>query len=247
MYRFIPYAEFSAAMNMAIDEAIMTGIQKSTSPPTIRLYGWTPAAVSIGRFQGFDHEVDEAACMAAGVDIVRRITGGGAVYHDTVGEVTYSLIAPEGEFPKDIIASYEQICQPLITALSTVGIDATFSPINDIIADGRKISGNAQTRRKGVLLQHGTLLYTVDVDKMFSLLRVGKVKVSDKLIASVKKRVTSVKQHSGVNRDALIEHLQDAFLDQFSCEMSDYSAQELESAQRLAVEKYGSDSWVKER
>src|SRR5271157_5226509 len=97
-WRFIPYAENDAFMNMAIDESVSARVGSGQSPPTIRFYGWKPRAISIGYFQSLEREVDLDNCKTAGVDIVRRRTGGGAVFHDS--EITYSIIAREDLFPK---------------------------------------------------------------------------------------------------------------------------------------------------
>lgn len=242
-YRFIPPQAFSAHMNMALDEAICESVKRGTSLPTIRLYTWKPSAISIGYFQGLKDEVDLKTCREQGVDWVRRRTGGGAVYHDSEGEITYSLIGPEEHFPKEIIKSYEQICQPLISALESIGIRGHFSPINDIMVGERKISGNAQTRRQGILLQHGTILHDVDVDKMFSLLKVGKEKIADKLIQSVKKRVTRVLDHSDASREDLAKALAEAFGAGREIETGDYTAEELGRARQLVEERYSTDSW----
>src|SRR5208337_106311 len=99
--------------------------------------------------------------------------------------------------PKGIRESYKFICEWIVSGLGTIGINADFVPINDIAVDGRKISGNAQTRKEGVLLQHGTVLYDVDVRKMFSVLNVSAEKISDKMIKSAEERVTSVTRHVG--------------------------------------------------
>lgn len=243
-YRLIRSQPFSAYMNMGLDEAIMQGIMKGISPPTIRFYTWQPSAVSIGNFQGLHNEVDLKACKAHKVNVVRRLTGGGAVYHDELGELTYSIIGPENDFPKDIKKSYQKICSYLIKGLAGIGIKSDFCPINDILADGKKISGNAQTRRSGVLLQHGTILYDVNVDLMFKLLTVDKAKVSDKLIRSVKKRVTRVKDHSNAGIKELASALEDAFLEDFGCWFDTYSEHELKTAQKLAKEKYSSMGWI---
>ena len=143
---------------MAVDEAIAAGIAAGTSPPTIRFYTWKPCAVTIGYFQCLRDEVDREACSSKGIDVVRRRTGGGAVYHDEHGEITYSVIAPESYFSKDIRASYREICGGIIGGLGRLGIAAEFRPINDVVVNGRKISGSAQTRRQGILTQHGTVL-----------------------------------------------------------------------------------------
>jgi lipoate-protein ligase A len=243
-YRMIPLRYFNAYMNMALDEAIMEGIRTGTTLPTIRLYGWEPSAVSIGYFQGLEYEVNLEACRLQGVDVVRRITGGGAVYHDRDGEITYSLLAPLALYPDDLIQSYRLICGYLIEALQLLGIEGSFQPINDIIVDGRKISGNAQARKQGVLLQHGTILYRVDVEKMFTLLTVSEEKVSDKLIRSVKKRVTSISDIRPVSFQEVITALETAFRNNLETEYGDYTERELQRARELAEQKYSTSSWV---
>ena len=109
-WRIIPLSENSAALNMAIDHAIYEAVAQNKSPPTIRFYAWKPSAVSIGTFQSMHDEIDIEKCNAQSVEYVRRRTGGGAVYHDNRGEITYSVIAPESMFPKNIIESYQVIC-----------------------------------------------------------------------------------------------------------------------------------------
>ncbi|MFH1073217.1 MAG: biotin/lipoate A/B protein ligase family protein [Nanoarchaeota archaeon] len=247
MYRMIQLAEYSAFMNMALDEAICEAVRQGESPSTIRFYTWKPSAISIGYFQGLLNEVNIEACRQAGVDIVRRMTGGGAVYHDTNGEVTYSIIGPVDDFPKDIIKSYEAICSHIVTALKNLGINAYFHPINDIIVDGRKISGNAQTRRNGILLQHGTILYDVDVDRMFSLLKVSDQKIADKMIQSVKKRVTRVLDFGDISKERLVEELEKAFCEGREVQYGSYSEKELARAKELAKIRYETDEWNRMR
>ena len=114
------------------------------------------------------------------MDYVRRITGGGAVFHDN--ELTYSIVIPEShpQIPKNIIDSYKRICGAIMKGLDKLGIDSKYFPINDILTNNKKISGNAQTRKSKTVLQHGTILMDVDVEKMFSLLKVPDEKIKDK-------------------------------------------------------------------
>ena len=183
----------SAYTNMAMDRAELISISKGEAPPTVRFFTWKPRAISIGYFQSLREEVNLEACKNLGVDYVRRITGGGAVFHDK--ELTYSIVIPEShsQIPKNIMESYGRICGAIIKGLKQLGIESSYVPINDIIADGKKISGNAQTRKAKTVLQHGTILLDVDVEEMFSLLIVPNEKIKDKLISDVKQRVTSVK------------------------------------------------------
>ncbi|HPW45336.1 MAG TPA: biotin/lipoate A/B protein ligase family protein [bacterium] len=247
MWRIIPEKDFCAAMNMALDEAIMERVRLGADP-TIRFYSWNPSAVSIGYFQGYENEVNEEACRSSGTEIVRRITGGGAVYHDRKGEITYSLIAPEQIYPSEIAASYEVICGHIVEALTSIGIAARFSPINDVVINERKLSGSAQTRKKGVLLQHGTILYSVDVEKMFSLLRVPDEKMRDKLVKSVMKRVSSVKeQNPRISRGELGQALFHAFTKGKKWRRGDYLPEELSRALEIARIRYSERGWTTQR
>lgn len=225
-------------MNMAIDEAL-TETVAAGGQPTMRFYQWNPSAVSIGYFQSLSQEVNEEACK--GVSIVRRRTGGGAVYHDMLGEITYSVIAPESMF-QGITESYQEICGWIIRSLGNLGIHAEFKPINDVLVKGRKLSGNAQTRRNKVLLQHGTILYDVDVDKMFSVLRVPDEKIRDKVIASVKERVTSVRASCQCGKEELYHALLLGFTDGKQWEISRLSEEEKPRATELA-RRYESKEW----
>ncbi|MFN7990661.1 MAG: biotin/lipoate A/B protein ligase family protein [Candidatus Micrarchaeia archaeon] len=245
-WRLIRYSENDAYMNMAIDEAISESVAAG-GPPTVRFYGWNPGAVSIGYFQSLEKEVDTGACRKEGIDVVRRRTGGGAVFHDRAGEVTYSVTGSETLFPKDIIASYRLICGWVIDSLSLLGIRSEFKPINDIIVEGRKISGNAQTRRGGVLLQHGTILCAVDVERMFRLLRVPDEKFRDKLISSAKERVTSVSEHSGASRAEVCEALERGFTSGKAFDHGQVTPEERTRAVELARSRYSSGGWNSSR
>jgi lipoate---protein ligase len=241
-WRVIDQTENDAFMNMAIDEAVGESVAAG-GMPTIRFYGWHPSAVSIGYFQSLESEVDTDRCKQAGVDVVRRRTGGGAVYHDTAGEITYSVIGSESLFPKDIIASYRVICGWIMDSLHLLGIESEFKPINDIIVGGKKISGNAQTRRGGVLLQHGTILHSVDVGKMFSLLRVSDEKIRDKMISSVAERVTSVSAQKDVSRDALYRALVQGFTHGKEVEFGSLNDKEISRATELRLSRYATREW----
>ena len=242
-WRVIELEEKNAFENMSIDEAISENIAKGSSDPTIRFYKWKPSAVSIGRFQSMIEEVNIEACKNLGVDYIRRITGGGAVYHDANGEITYSIIGPEGVFNKGLHESYREICGYIVNALKAVSIDAAFAPINDIIVKNKKISGSAQSRKNGVLLQHGTILYKTDIKKMFSLLNVSKEKLSDKLIKTAEERVTSVKNE---NDEVTIDKLYNELFKSFTAGKEYYIGELLNEEKELFLtleKKYKSSEW----
>ncbi|MFW9787911.1 MAG: biotin/lipoate A/B protein ligase family protein [Candidatus Thorarchaeota archaeon] len=248
-FRFIDLETHSAFENMAIDEAVMLAMKEDQLPPTLRLYRWNPSAVSIGTFQGMRDEVDVEFCESSGIDYIRRITGGGAVYHDYEGEVTYSIIIPRGHrlAPADILESYRLLCGGIVSALEYLGINGEFKPINDVDVGGKKVSGNAMTRRHGCTLQHGTTLLDLDVNLMFTILKVPQEKISDKMIADVKERVTSIRDI--LERDVKIVELQEALKHGFSSALNielipgNLTDNELETAVRLATEKYSSNEW----
>ena len=241
-----------AAENMAIDEAVMR-LRPAAGVNTLRLYGWSPSAISIGYFQSLEAEVDTGACRARGVDVVRRLTGGGAVYHDTHGDLTYSVVMPVDDplvDGLDILGSYGVLLAGLVDGLAAMGIAAGFKPINDVVAGGRKISGSAQTRRGGVLLQHGTLLLDVDPEVMFTLLRVPDAKIRDKMIAGVRERVTSVRHQVGaVDRDRAAAALAAGFGKSFGADLraGGLTPEEAAVVPRIARERYGDPAWTGRR
>ena len=128
IWRVIGLETHNAYFNMAADQAIMESVSRDESRPTIRFYRWKPSAVSIGCFQSMKDEVDIERCRELGVDRVRRRTGGGAVFHDTNGEITYSVITKEADMPKGIHESYRRISSWIISGLKAVGIDAAYAP-----------------------------------------------------------------------------------------------------------------------
>lgn len=238
-FRLILHEHRNAYENMAIDEAIL-----KKGVPTLRFYKWDPSAISIGYFQSILEEVNLEECKKNGIDVVRRITGGGAVYHDREGEITYSFVCSEKLFP-NILESYRIICRCLAKGLHHIGLNAEHTGINDIVVNGRKISGSAQTRRYGNILQHGTILKKVNVKKMFSLLKVSKEKISDKKIKSVEDRVTSIEREGiEANDNEIIEGIVKGFKEVMNIEFykADLSKEEIKIAESLR-RKYESKEW----
>jgi lipoate-protein ligase A len=246
-WRLLLTGHNDAATNMSIDESIMVFVGQGEAPPTIRLYGWSPPAVSIGYFQGLEEEVDLLMCEKYGIDYIRRITGGGAVFHEH--EVTYSLSIPESSLliPSNVLESYKVICQGIVKGLAELDVKSEFAPLNDILIDGKKISGSAQTRRSRTILQHGTVLIDTDVDKMFSILKVPSEKIKDKLISDVKQRVTSLK--STLAREVDFKEVCDALSKGFECaldielEEGKLSNSELALSQDIKKDRYSSSEW----
>ncbi|HJX23108.1 MAG TPA: biotin/lipoate A/B protein ligase family protein [Candidatus Bathyarchaeia archaeon] len=248
-WRLLSFAPHDAYTNMAIDEAISRFRSQDKVPNTLRFYRWKPSAVSIGYFQLMDKEVNLEACRELGIDVIRRITGGGAVYHDYMGEITYSIIA-KGEsanIPSGIDESYGVICKGIIIGLKRLGIEAVFAPINDLLVNSKKISGNAQTRRWGIVLQHGTILVDSDIRTMFTVLKVSQAKIDDKMIKSVEERVTTINREMGRKIDFLeiVEALRTGFTEALDMDLhpAELTKEEEELARQLVLMKYKTEKW----
>jgi lipoate-protein ligase A len=196
MFRLLDTGFRDGFYNMGLDQALLESTAGGTSLPCLRFYGWKPLAVSVGYFQGLNEEVNIRSCGERGVDLVRRLTGGGAVFHNA--ELTYSLTLPLNHplAGASIQESYKILCAGIVRGLKRFGLESSFVPINDIEYRGKKISGNAQTRKMGALLQHGTVLLDNDPHLMFELLKVPPEKAGSRagLIDSVRQRVSSLRE-----------------------------------------------------
>jgi len=250
-FRYLETGEHAAAFNMGLDEAILESVATGAEPPTLRLYAWKPYAVSIGYFQGIRDEVDLERCEALGIDVVRRLTGGGAVFH--AQELTYSLVAPDSHplAAGTILDSYRSICAGVMNGLDMMGIHADFVPLNDVCAADKKLSGNAQTRKRGCILQHGTIILGLDVDTMFTILKVPNEKLKGKLMQDVRARVSSVSDMLGrsVGYPEAVLAFERGFSDALGGigPRSDPNRAEVARANELATERFASDAWTFKR
>lgn len=253
--RFIDTGANDAFTNMAIDEAIL----HYCKVPVLRVYAWNPAAVSIGCNQDIEREINLENCKTNGIDIVRRITGGKAVFHDK--ELTYSFISPESLnlLPKEINESYKEIAKALILSLKKINIGAEikktperiatpicFNSSNwyELLVNNKKISGSAQRRMNEKILQHGSILIDFDYNK--NLLLFNLITTIDN-IQNLQKRITSIKNESNkiIKYNELGSALKDGFKKNFGFEMVDDSLSEEEKilAEKLRKEKYLTDEW----
>jgi len=252
-WRLIKLDVNDAFTNMAIDEAIASARINGSVPNTSRFYGWKPSAVSVGRFQHIINEVQVENCRRHRVDIVRRITGGGTVFHDYDNEITYSVVVEENDLGTvDVTYAYGAISNGIIEAAKMLGVKAHFNqgdPKNcpNIAIDGKKISGSAQFRKSGVLLQHGTFLLDVDLEKMFRFLRVPWAKTRQDVVRVGREKLTSIREE--LNRtvsvpeayEALVQGFQKALKIEFKEEVLTQEEQQL--ASKLRREKFTTDNW----
>jgi len=233
--------------NMALDEAVLLLREAGRSPDTVRLYYFKPSSVTIGYFQRVSDAVNLEYVTSHGIPFTRRITGGGAVYHDENGEITYSVVASLEHFPRDVIERYRAVCQALIYALEELGLKAEFKPVNDVVVNNKKISGSAQTWRKQAFLQHGTLMYATDLDALEKSLKPMREKLEAHGVKSIRERVTtaSIELNRVVTRVEVVNALITGFKRALGVELEPggFTEEELELAAKLR-EKYASREWI---
>jgi lipoate-protein ligase A len=243
----------NAYINMAIDEAILTARIADLSLNTIRFYRWNPSAVSIGKFQNVENEVYLNNCRKHGVDVVRRITGGGTVYHDAEDEITYSVVASKEDLEaEDITAVYAKIYAGLAEALEILGLATDFNEGDakrcpNLTVNGKKISGSAQSHKGAIVLQHGTLLLDVDLEKMFTYLRVPWAETCMEIVSVAKNKITSIRNEfkKDVSETEVYQALIKGFQKALNIQLASgkLTLYELELAEKLCKEKYVTDDW----
>jgi lipoate-protein ligase A len=265
-WRVIDTGLHSGPQNMAIDEAIMRAHGRGEVPPTLRFYGWEPAAVSIGYFQSMTKEIDLDAVRAGGFGYVRRSTGGRMIFHHM--ELTYSVTIGQELLPGDVTETYRELSKGLLAGLRYLGgapvlSDGEEDPRRanpagfntacfdtpsayELTVNDRKIAGSAQTRKEGVILQQGSILLDLDVDLLFRLMRVPAASY-DQLKERLRSKATSVTEALG--RSVSYAEARDAFIQGFTTGLGIHlleapltDAEEADAA-LLVADKYGNDTW----
>jgi lipoate-protein ligase A len=158
------------AYTVACDQALLAARAEGSAPDTLHLYRRSRPAISLGHFQVLEDCVDVELAGESGIEVIRRLSGGSAIYTDP-GQLIYCLAVSADQVPESPLESYPVLCRGLVEALAILGVHAAYRPLNDVEVDGRKISGSAQTRKRGVVLQHGTILVDTDVDIMVRVLK----------------------------------------------------------------------------
>jgi lipoate-protein ligase A len=234
------------ALHMALDDVMLDDVSAGRRPPTLRIWEWAGPAVVMGRFQSLRNEVDAQAAQRLGIEVVRRISGGGAMFIEPGNTITYSIVAPVSLVDgMTFEQAYAFMDQWVIAALDTLGIKAWYQPLNDITSSAGKIAGAAQARRGGAVLHHVTMAYDIDAVRMLEVLRVGREKLSDKGTASAQKRVDPLRRQTGLPRAAVIERMIETFRDRHGGLVADVlRPDELERAQVLVRERFATPEWT---
>ena len=228
-WRVIREEVLGGASAMAYDEvAARTAAEEGVG--TVRLYQWLPACLSLGYRQAPD-TVDWEFCESQGIDVVRRPTGGGGIYHDTHGDIAYSVIAPAEAVPGSLAETYELFCEPLFDAFEELGVPAAFAdepaealhepscylrdidPAHDIAVDGRKLAGNAQYRTRDAVVQHGSISFEVDAERHLACFADPPVDAD-----RFRERVTGLSDHADTERDVSLDSEHVGLTDSYNLE-----------------------------
>lgn len=228
--------ETDPRFNLAAEEYLL----RNEGEDTIMLWQ-NDKAVIIGKNQNAAEEVNLLFAEQNGISVVRRITGGGAVYHD-LGNINFTFVADyrDGEYN-----NYERFTRPVCDCLYTLGIEATLSGRNDVLVDGMKISGNAQTVKNGRIMHHGTLLLSADVETMQGVLSPKEIKFQSKSVKSVRSRVTNLKDRlpKGMGVRDFLNYLLEFLKDQYACEGYTFCEADVEGINRIKSERYDRFEW----
>jgi lipoate-protein ligase A len=256
-WRLVREESRQGPMNMALDE-VAARTAAETGQSTCRVYRWDPSTLSLGYHQD-PATIDWEYCDRQGITVTRRPTGGGAIYHDSHGDISYAITAPAADLPGDLMDSYELLCEALLAALEGLGIDADFAdeersaiyepacylravhPAHDVVVDGRKISGNAQYRQRDAVVQHGSLTFEATTERHLACFTDHAATAEE-----FDRRVTSVLDHADVAREAAVATLERELADWAGAHEGNWRESELSDARDLAARKYENDEWVRE-
>ncbi|WP_018295900.1 lipoate--protein ligase family protein [Corynebacterium lubricantis] len=232
-------------VNVALDELLMDQVEAGTRGPTLRIWEWEDRATVIGSYQSYVNELNPDGVEKHDIQVVRRMSGGGAMFMEGGNCITYSLYVPD-----KLVAglsytdSYEFLDRWVIAALAEHGVNAWYVPINDITSDGGKIGGAAQKRKGSTVLHHVTMSYDIDADKMTEVLRIGKAKIAHKGLRSAKKRVDPLRRQTGASREEIISTLISTFSARYGAQPAELSEQDLDAARELVDTKYSTHAWT---
>ncbi|MFV9510200.1 lipoate--protein ligase family protein [Tepidibacillus sp. LV47] len=274
IWRFIDFEYHTPGFNMALDEALLEWHSQKLFPPTIRFYGWDPATLSIGYFQKIYQEINIEKVKEHGLGLVRRLTGGRAVLHDQ--ELTYSVIVSEDhpKMPKTVTEAYREISKGLLYGFQELGLNAYFSipeteeekenlkrPRSsvcfdapswyELVLEGKKVAGSAQTRQKGVILQHGSILIDLDEDKLFDLFLYPNEQVRRRMQRNFANKAVTIQEVA--KRKVTLEEVREAFKKGFeqglNIQLEPYTLtkDEIQYVEQLAKNKYENDAWTLSR
>jgi lipoate---protein ligase len=236
-WRLIPESSLSPSLNVALDEHLLEETIAGRTSPSLRFWGWNRSAVILGSSQSVQNEVCYAELTREKLALVRRISGGGTMFVEPDGVITYSIIMPEAILQGlSIVESYEFLDRFAVRALKEFGVEANYAPINDIVSPIGKIGGAAQARRRGFVLHHTMIAYCLDLEKLAAVLRRG--------VKSTAKRVSPLVNHLKLDRSLVVDRLVKEFEMAFGLDQQALSELEIEKAGELVRQRYDTREWT---
>ncbi|MCM3637427.1 lipoate--protein ligase family protein [Sporosarcina luteola] len=271
VWHFINSGKCSPSYNMALDEALLEWHSRGEIGPVLRFYEWDPATLSIGYFQSVEREIDLEAVEKHGLGFVRRPTGGRGVLHEH--ELTYSVIVTEDYpgMPETVTEAYRVISDGLLEGFRNLGLHAEFSlPASkeqsnnlkkpksavcfdapswyELVVEGKKVAGSAQTRQKGVILQHGAILLGLDEDKLVSLFKFPSEESRKRMLESLPEKAVAIDRLT--NREISVEECVGAFATGFEKALDivlqpmELTAEQLLYVEEVEKRKYANKDWT---
>ncbi|MEK6268994.1 MAG: lipoate--protein ligase family protein [Planococcus sp. (in: firmicutes)] len=267
---FINSGEGTPSFNMALDEALLNWHSQGLIPPVIRFYGWQPAALSIGYFQKVEKEIDMEAVERLGLGFVRRPTGGRGVLHEH--ELTYSIIVSEAypDMPETVTEAYRVLSEGLLKGFQNLGLEAYFSVPDtenkradlkkpksavcfdapswyEMVVEGKKVAGSAQTRQKGVILQHGAILIDLDAEKLLSVFKFQNEEAKERMRVKIPEKAVAINslRAKPATAEECVVAFKAGFEQALSIELEPYilTEQQLAEVKALEQKKYANSEW----
>lgn len=235
---YIETTSTNAAFHFSVEEFFM---QNYRSEPLIMIWQ-ADKCVMLGAHQVGFAEVNMDYAEQMGIQIVRRSSGGGAIFTD-MGTLLYTMIQPYQKGQVQQIAK-ETIVTSVLNALKKMGVPAGFEGRNDILVNGKKISGIAQYMRNGMLCTHGSLLYDTNLDLLVNALNVDDEKIRSKAIRSVRSRVTNIKEYLNISTQDFLKNLQQNIITEHKAQRYPLTEKELTEINQIRCEKYENPSWT---
>ncbi len=243
--RFIDFGLLDVQKIMSYNEALFRTAEKTGE--SVGFLWTTPKAIIMGYSQLIEKELNLDRCKALGYEVTRRISGGGMAFSSEKSQMQYGYVGRLEDLPYDMTESYKEICGIVVHALEKWGLSGEFKPINDVLCQGKKISGSAQTRGENMLIQHGTLLADFNIKEMMTCCNIPLEKISDKGIKSVEERLTDLNRalERKVPLDEAAEAMRMGFEKNFGVRLKEsrLTKQEEKLASEL-LPKYYDEKWV---
>jgi lipoate-protein ligase A len=253
-WRLIREEARSGPENMALDE-VAAETAAAGGPRTLRVYRWDPGTLSLGYRQPAD-TVDWEFCERVGIPVVRRPTGGGGIYHDAIGDISYSIVVPAEDVPGDLMETYTHLLEPVLDALDRMDVPATIAeepaaaihepscylrgidPAHDVVVGGHKIGGTAQYRTREAVVQHGSITFARATERHLGCF----AGAPDP--ETFEGRVTSIREQAGIDRERAVACLESTLEEWADADEGTWTGDELERAAELAAGRFDDDAWT---